>query len=125
MALYRCMGKGGGSGAVLEKTQKLLTSTEELTTTGVSYTFTKAYKFVRVRITRNSTTTQGNPTILPSIASYETDNLSNGQSFSLAVSSSKTMVFYDLPQGAAITIKRSSSSGSAARYSSFDLDMYN
>ena len=124
MALYRCMGKGG-SGAVLEKTQKMLTSSEELTTTGPSYTFTKAYKFVRLKITRNSVTTQGNPTINITLSGSDTDNIANGSSFTPAVNTSKTAVFYDVSANSSINVRRTSSGGSAARYSTFDLDMYN
>ena len=50
MAYYRTAMSGGGSGIV--NTVKLLTSSQALTSTGVTYTFPSNYKFARVRITR-------------------------------------------------------------------------
>lgn len=125
MAYYRTAMSGGGSGIV--NTVKLLTDSQALTSTGVTYTFPSNYKFARVRIVRNNVATQGQPNIRIS-CSVDTTNLSNDQNyFTMTVNKSVSAVFFDITNGATITIKRVSSgtTGEGARYSEFDIDMYN
>lgn len=120
--LVEMLSSAGGGGQIVN-TEKLLTSSEALDT--VYYMFTRAYKFVRLRITRNSVATQGSPTLRMDLTDAESDNIANGSTFAPTVNTRKTAVFFDVPVGAQLTVKRTSTSGSAARYSEFDIDMYN
>lgn len=115
---------GAGGGTTPTQTETLLTSSEELTTSGVYTTATRHWSFIRVVITRNSTTTQGTPVINISLSDSDQTNVANPSSVSALVNNTYSVIFYDVAQWSTVTVKRTSSAGSAARYSACEVQFF-
>lgn len=124
MAYFPGIYGGGGGGTTPSSTESLLSSSEELTTSGVYTTTTQAWSFIRVVLTRNSTSTQGQPVVSVSLSSSDQDNVANPASISPTMNNTYTVVFYNVAQYSTLTIKRASSAGSAARYSACEVQYF-